>query len=130
MNEGRYITRIHQKVKRAWPTLYFVKVKMMYVSGIPDCYYSGDTADLWAEYKYRSTTPKREDYQLDHEVTALQEEFLTGRKKQGRQVALIVGCPNGTAIYTEYEWENKRLPTPKTWLNDSEVIEWLAKHTM
>lgn len=130
MNEGRYILRIHQKLKRAVPTLFFMKIKMFYVSGVPDCWYSGDAADLWAEYKFLKSAPKKNDYALPHEVTALQKEFLSGRQAQGRQVCLIVGSPAGSAIYTQQEWENKRLPSPAKWLDDSEVIQWLVKHTM
>jgi hypothetical protein len=130
MNEGRYILRIHQKLKRAMPSLFFMKIKMLYVNGVPDCWYSGDVGDIWVEYKYLNATPTKKEFQLTHEVTALQKEFLTGRQSQGRQVALFIGSPDGTAIFEAREWESKRYPTPSIWLKDSEVVEWLAKRTM
>lgn len=130
MNEGRFITRIHQKVKRHVPGLFFVKIKMLYVAGIPDCYYSGNGGDVWVEYKYLNSTPKRSEFQLSHEVTALQRDFLSGRQAEGRQVGLIVGTPDGAAIYVDREWESQRFKAPEKWLSDKEVIQWLVKRTI
>ena len=67
-----------------------------YHGGIADCWYSGNAGDLWVEYKFIQL-PKRSETVIDlcsgnhPTISALQQEWLEGRHKEGRNVGVIVG---------------------------------------
>jgi hypothetical protein len=49
--------------------------------------------DIWIEYKYIETIPKKGQVKID--LSALQKEWLLSRAQEGRNVAVIVGSKEG-----------------------------------
>jgi hypothetical protein len=121
VTETSYIQRLHRKLPRE---IYRWKIRAAFANGIPDCYYSGSSGDLWAEYKYIPTTPKRS---YTPKLSPLQKKWLNDRHQEGRAVAVIVGCPAGSTILPDRTWMSDTLVPPATWLLDEEVIEWLIR---
>lgn len=81
-----------------------------YTAGVADCWYSGDAGDLWVEYKFLSL-PKRSStivnlYGTDKSLlSTLQEEWLRGRHREGRNVGVIIGTPDGGLWLPGVTWE-------------------------
>ena len=71
------------------------------MGGIPDCWYSGDLSDLWAEYKYLPV--QQPTSYVIPKLTAQQLFWIRDRKKEGRDIWVIVGCKSGGVILKEYE---------------------------
>lgn len=97
--ENRYIQRIHRllrPLKRQQP-FYYAKVQMAGNNGWPDCYYSSNGGDLWAEYKYipEREFPKRDATRIPIKLSKNQQQWLAGRANEGRNVCVIVGSPYG-----------------------------------
>jgi hypothetical protein len=69
-----------------------------------DDWYSSNPYDLWVEYKY---LPKLKSVKAD--LSPLQFYWGRERFKEGRNVAVIVGMPQGGIILKRSEWE-KRIP--------------------
>jgi len=106
--ETVFIVSVHNHLSRS---VYALKNHNEYVGGIPDCWYSGNKADLWVEYKFLSRTPSRAIVHLtpdkprtSGDLSILQEEWLENRYKEGRSVAVVVGCPEGGIILRDQEW--------------------------
>ena len=91
--ENQFIAGVHKYLN---PLVYRMKTNNPYVAGIPDCYYSGSAADLWVEYKFVPKVPVRADIAVT--CSPLQIAWLEGRAKEGRTVAVIIGCPDGGVI--------------------------------
>jgi hypothetical protein len=117
MNEQQFIAKVHKKLPK---TIYRVKFSDRYAGGIPDTWYSGPAGDLWVEYKYQETPghkPKLSD---------LQKNWLIDRHAEGRNVACVVGTPEGVIIYEGTDWLNYKqyVLTPF-----SEYITWIQHKT-
>lgn len=74
---------------------------------MPDHYYSGNTSDLWAEYKYYAQD--RDVFNLlrpakTPKLTKLQQNWLNSRLREGREVWVIVGMPSGGVILKNQTW--------------------------
>ena len=69
-----------------------------YSSGTADVWYSGKKADLWVEYKYLPRTPQRAQVSPYKLLSSLQLEWLEGRYAEGRNVFVIIGCPDGGVV--------------------------------
>ena len=97
-------------------------------NGIPDCYFSGDKGDLWAEMKYISTVPKRDTTLIYPNLSELQKKWLNNRYDEGRNTCVILGSPIGCYVFTDKTWTNgitrNHLVTPRL-----EVIEWILHQT-
>lgn len=84
------------------------KMSNPYTSGTADMWYSGKR-DLWVEYKY-ILVPARDDTLIDlvkgksPELSVLQQHWLEGRHKEGRQVRVIVGSKDGGVILKYPFW--------------------------
>ena len=108
--ENRFIQSIHRLLGAE---VYRLKNHNPYASGIPDCWYSGNAGDLWVEYKFL-TPPKRGSTIVDFcagkdpMLSALQQEWLRARHKEGRKVGVIVGTPDGGLWYPGLTWEPPR----------------------
>ena len=74
-----------------------------FVAGIADSWYSGKKADLWVEYKYVKDLPVRANVKID--LSRLQKDWLKSRHAEGRNVAVIIGSPDGGVIFHGSEWE-------------------------
>lgn len=85
------------------PTLYRVKLNLPLVGGIPDSWYSGRLTDLWVEYKYIKCLPQRVPVKID--LSTLQVKWLRDRFHEGRNVAVIVGHPEGGIWLDDLDWE-------------------------
>lgn len=91
--ENSFISGVH-----GYMQCYRMKNHNEYVSGIADCWYSGDARDLWVEYKF-IVLPKRDTTVIVPDLSKLQLEWLTARRKQGRHILVVVGCKEGGCIY-------------------------------
>jgi hypothetical protein len=100
--ESVFIESIH----RYFPPvdeLYRCKMHNDYNAGIADVWYSG-VRDLWVEYKFIQV-PVRDTTLIDFVggkspvISALQQDWLTRRAKEGRSVGVIVGCKDGGVWY-------------------------------
>ena len=98
--ETQFIIGVHKYVPHF---IYRMKNNNPYIGGIPDVWYSGNKADLWVEYKYIERIPQRA--LILPALTELQLKWLQDRHQEGRNVAVIVGCPEGGAWYDNLAWE-------------------------
>ena len=79
-----------------------------YNSGIADVWYSG-RKDFWIEYKFIKI-PARPQTIIDltegkkPEISHLQQEWLTARHAEGRNVGVIVGCKEGGVWFPGISW--------------------------
>lgn len=79
---------------------YAEKMNNPYRGGTFDVWYSGTRRDLWVEYKFIEL-PKRDSTVIVPELSPLQMQWGTHRKKEGRNVAVIVGCRDGGVYLTD-----------------------------
>lgn len=86
--------------------IYHMKNHNPYVSGIPDIWYSGRN-DLWVEYKFIPRKPVRAPVKPQELLSALQSKWLRERYDEGRNLAVIIGCPEGGVVLTNLEWESE-----------------------
>jgi len=87
--------------------LYVWAINDSWHAGVPDHYYSGSGADLWAEYKYFPTDKARFDLtkpDKNPKLTRIQQEWLNKQHDRGRNVRVIVGMPSGGVILLNKEW--------------------------
>ena len=100
--ENRFIDKVHRKLRplKKSRAFYYAKIQVSGNNGWPDCYYSGDKADLWAEYKWVSQRdfPKRDATQIKLGASKNQRSWLQGRHSEGRSVCLIIGSPYGHVV--------------------------------
>jgi len=102
MTESGFTSSIKAKLPSH---IYSWKINCKYANGIPDSWYSGLVSDLWVEYKYLKKLPKKG---VLPNLSALQEKWLNDRHFEGRNVAVIVGSPDGCLIYTNLEWTKRK----------------------
>ncbi len=101
--ENVFIAAVHRHLPAE---LYRMKNHNAYNGGIPDCWYSGRLADLWVEYKY-TILPARGDTLIKITLSELQKEWLRSRYKEGRQVAVAVGCKEGVVLFDGCDWDDE-----------------------
>jgi hypothetical protein len=128
--ENTFIASVHRKFGGASP--YFEKMYNPLRSGTPDVYYSGDIGQLWVEYKFLPKTPRitrtSRITEILPELTPLQRRWLDHRYLEGRNVAVILGTPDGGVIYRDQEWNT---PLPITELtarivSREAVAQWIT----
>ena len=104
--ENTFIASVH---KHLAPTVYSMKNHNEYNGGIADVWYDGPQGDLWVEYKF-IVVPKRDDTMIDLVggknpiISTLQQQWLADRHRNGRNVAVVVGCKDGGVWYMPCEW--------------------------
>ena len=82
-----------------------------YRGGTADWWYSGTKKDLWIEYKFLPRVPQRGTVWLckpdvkKPDLSRLQQDWLRGRHVEGRNVAVVIGCPSGGVVLRDLEWE-------------------------
>lgn len=109
MSQGPETTFINSVHRHLPPTLYHMKNHNVYNGGIADCWYSGKR-DLWIEYKF-IVVPAHDKTTIDlvggkkPEISALQQEWLKERHKEGRQVGVIVGSKDGGVWFPNVQWQ-------------------------
>jgi hypothetical protein len=88
MNESKFTTKFNKGLPE---DIHIWKISDRFSKGVPDCYYSGSSGDLWIEYKYEKNglakQKKRAEYYPN--LSMLQKIWLESRYKQGRNVAVI-----------------------------------------
>jgi hypothetical protein len=104
--ENVFIASVHKHLPA---DLYRIKNNNLYNGGQADCWYSGKAGDLWVEYKFISL-PKKDDTMIDlisgksPGISHLQQNWLTSRFHEGRNVGVIVGCKEGGVWFSGNEW--------------------------
>lgn len=88
--------------------IHYEKMTNPYRSGTADAWYSA-VADLWVEFKYLPTRPINAIVRPLELLTALQVQWLNDRCVEGRNVCVIIGCPDGGVILKERQW-NQSFP--------------------
>lgn len=91
--------------KRLPAAVYRMKNHNPYVGGIPDWWYSGPVGDLWVEAKWLPKAPVRAPARVD--LSALQLAWLNARHAEGRNVAVMVGCPDGVYLMRDGHWNDE-----------------------
>lgn len=116
MHESTFTRIVNKKLATH---LYAWKINARYAPGVPDCWYSGPGGSLWVEWKYLHKMPQQHKPKL----SALQRAWLNARYDEGRKVAVLVGSPEGIAVYTDKSWEEVQ-PTTKL-LSRDEAARWI-----
>lgn len=98
--ENTFIKSIHNHLK----TTYCEKTNNPYRSGTADVWYSGNKGDLWVEYKFLPRIPR--SLEILPDLTPRQRRWLNARYDEGRNVAVILGCPDGGVIYRDKKWNS------------------------
>lgn len=98
--ENRFITSVHNRVP---DSVYREKMHNPYRGGTFDVWYSGSKTDLWIEYKYIERIQKKG--LVVPALSALQLDWGTNRFWEGRNVYVILGCPEGGVVYSPHQWE-------------------------
>jgi hypothetical protein len=106
------------------------KMSNPYRGGTADYWYSGNKGDLWVEYKWLPKAP-RSTFSLvtgkKPALSALQQKWLRERGDEGRNVAVIVGCPTGTIILRNRDWEQS--VNSDFVITRQQTAEWITKET-
>jgi len=118
MIESTFTRSVHTKLPKE---VYHWKISDRFTAGVPDAYYSGDKCDLWIEYKWINTLPKK---LVTPKLSKLQLEWLEDRRAQGRNVAVIVGSPKGHLIFLDGEWVQGKAPTEL--YTTREIANWIT----
>ncbi len=127
--ENNFITAIHRKLPLE---LHYEKMNNPYSSGTPDVWYSGNKADLWAEYKFLPQIPQTAIIDPLKLLSVLQHNWLRERNEEGRNVVLIIGCEQvGGAILRCQEFGAMDASTFRNLLVPrGKIAQWIAKQTM
>lgn len=102
-----------------------------YRGGTADWWYSGFLADLWIEYKYVDRLPTRTGI-ITPDVSDLQRKWLHGRYREGRNVAVVVGHPEGGVILRALSWEHA-IPIDEfreRLITRLAIAQWIQKETL
>ncbi|WP_017430828.1 hypothetical protein [Vreelandella jeotgali] len=95
MNEHGFISAVHRQLPSA---IYRWKINDNYEGGVADAYYSAKGGDLWIEYKYVPALPRRANTPVRTTLSTRQRHWLTRRHDEGRNVAVVIGSPDGSVI--------------------------------
>ena len=124
--ETTFYTGLHKHLPAE---LHKEKMHNPFRGGTWDFWFSGK-ADLWVEYKF-TVLPKRESTIVDVDLSEIQKDWGKGRLKEGRNLAVIVGCKEGGVIFTDQKWlyslsckDFKRQIRSR-----SEIALWIIKST-
>ena len=99
--------------------------------GTWDGWYSGKGGDLWIEYKFLPRIPQRASVKPFALLSPLQLEWGRERLDEGRNVAVIIGCPTGGVLLRELSWEKELSPQQFDSLLSSRVdlASWIMEQT-
>lgn len=119
--ENRFIQRVHKRI----PQVYSEKTNNPFRGGTPDVFYTGTSGDLWVEYKYLPKVPKSANVRAA--LSELQRLWLHRRYAEGRNVAVIIGCPEGGVILEAGMWELSLPPAEfkRRLLSVDGVADWI-----
>mgnify|MGYP000698029575 CR=1 FL=1 len=123
MNEHGFVQAIHRRLSN---DVYAWKINARFARGIPDAWYSGPGGDVWVEYKFLPSHPKRAS-QIG--LSANQRHWLDQRYKEGRNLAVIVGTPEGAFLLTDGHWGEPLAADAKT-TDYKGVAAWIEQQTL
>lgn len=128
--ETNYYTGVH-KLLPPMRELHREKMHNIYRGGTADVWYSGNLDDLWVEYKWLAKLPKKALVRLERELSPLQQQWLTGRYEEGRNVVVILGTPEGAWVFEGVSWKEPLSPgTIRTvGLTKRNVADYIKKRT-
>ena len=125
MNESQYTQSIHKQIHN---DVYVWKINCNFAKGVPDAYYSGAIEDLWIELKYLQKLPKKA--KVVPNLSSLQKKWLLRARKQGRNVAVIVGSPEGGFLLLDpVEWQEGFIPSDYKCFTKQELARWIEEVT-
>jgi hypothetical protein len=101
-------------------TPYWEKMNNPYRGGTPDVYYEGEKDTLWVEFKWYPRKPKT--ISTFEKLTALQIAWIKRAYNNGRNVAIIAGCPDGAMIITDLSQD---IEFPFVLQSEKTVSQWL-----
>lgn len=127
--ENTFISGVHKHLP-SLEVLHREKMNNPFRSGTADWWYSGSKADLWVEYKYIPKLPVKALILPD--LSERQKDWLAGRYREGRNVAVVVGSPEGCVIYTSLGWLKEIAPEEfrERACTRQELASWLCKQTV
>lgn len=96
-------TTFIRSINRRIPEVHAEKTNNPFRSGMADVWYSGNKGDLWVEYKFIPHVPKSAS--IKPNLSARQSRWLNNRYDEGRNIAVIVGTPDGGVIYLDKDWQ-------------------------
>ena len=79
-------------------SVYHMKNNNPYLGGVPD---------LWVEVKYLPRVPRRDSVVPTELLSKLQAQWLERRHAEGRQVAVLIGCPDGGVVLPGVTWRDE-----------------------
>ena len=128
--ETRYYTAVH-KLLPPLSELHREKMHNIYRGGTADVWYSGTLDDLWVEYKWIAVLPKKAPVCLERELSPLQQRWLTGRHEEGRNVAVILGTPEGAWVCEGVAWKEPIIPDAirTIGITKQNVADYIKKRT-
>ena len=101
-------TTFSNSVRKHIPrNVYHMKNNNSHLSGVPDLWFSGSSTDLWVEVKYLPRVPRRDSVVPTELLSKLQAQWLERRHREGRQVAVIIGCPDGGVVLPGITWQDE-----------------------
>lgn len=120
--ETTFTQSIHRHLKGK---VYFEKMHNPYRGGTPDVWYSGIEGDLWTEYKWLPRIPRSAEIKAD--LSPLQLQWLRRRHADGRNVAVVVGCPEGAVVFRDLDWEQGISPAEfrARLISRPQAAEWI-----
>jgi hypothetical protein len=125
--ENTFIGGVHKHLPA---TVYAEKMANPYRGGTADCWYSGPSGDLWVEYKF-IVVPAKTDTKILANCSRLQLEWLKGRHREGRNVAVVVGSAKGGVILRNLKWETpiSRTDFVREMKTRAELAAWINTET-
>ena len=126
--ENRFLNLVHKHIPS---TVYFEKTHNIYRGGTPDVYYEGPKAILWAEYKYLAKLPKIINLtgQKNPPLSALQQRWLARAHANNKNVAVIVGSPQGHYVFESLSWKEPHPVDQLTSMLVAEIASWITMKT-
>jgi len=98
--ENTFIASVNAHLK----DVYHEKMYNPYRAGTADVWYSGAMGDVWVEYKFIPKIPK--SLEIVPALTDRQLKWLSDRHAEGRNVVVILGCPDGGVLFRNRTWES------------------------
>ena len=138
--ESRFIARINAQLplkkvsasakarKKYGIELHYEKMCNPFRGGTADSWYSGNFGDLWVEYKYLERLPLRARVAPQKLLSPLQLDWLGGRYDEGRNVAVVIGCPEGGVVLLDRAWERDIQTFRPVSLPD--LVNWILSSTV
>ena len=129
--ENTFREGVHRHLKGK--PIHHEKMSNPYSSGTADDWYSGKgqgSSDLWIEYKYIPRQPQRGSVKIAKLFSALQLKWLSDRHREGRNIAVIIGCPSGGLILRDLDWELESVTVEyftARLRSRTELAEWISE---